>query len=162
MATNLWVGLTSSDLSTQNWVALSDKRQVLFVFRYTYFFLQIIKRTFYLLIAFLIYRSKNSTTIFWESKKTLLVSTEMLWASTKTLLVSTEMLWASTKTLLVSTEMLWESTEMLWESTEMLWESKKEFWTQNYKLWTQKHRIAKKKRGLKILLAFAFKKHNSL
>ena len=145
MATNLWVGLTSSDLSTQNWVALSDKRQVLFVFRYTYFFLQIIKRTFYLLIAFLIYRSKNSTTIFWESKKTLLVSTEMLWESTKTLLVSTEMLWETTEMLLVSTEMLWESTETLWESTEMLWastktllvstemlwESKKEFRTQN-------------------------------
>jgi hypothetical protein len=39
MFANSLIGLTKSDLSTQNWVALSDKRQRLFKFKNTFFFL---------------------------------------------------------------------------------------------------------------------------
>ena len=34
IADNLYIGLTKSDLYTQKWVAWSDKRQVLFIFKY--------------------------------------------------------------------------------------------------------------------------------
>lgn len=44
--------MIASALSTQNLVAMSDKRQYLFKIKYIQFFLQIIKQVFYLLNTF--------------------------------------------------------------------------------------------------------------
>lgn len=43
MAHHLYIGLTKSDLYTQNRVALSDKRRTLFLFKYSIFLLQTIR-----------------------------------------------------------------------------------------------------------------------
>ncbi len=49
MAYNLYIGLTKSDLSTQYWVALSDKRPTLFISNIVIIYIQISAIHFYLI-----------------------------------------------------------------------------------------------------------------
>ena len=145
---NLYICLTMSDLSTQIWVYKSDKSQTLFLFKYIHFFLQIIKRTFYLWNTFLIFRSINSTTIFWESKKKLGTTNYNLRTQKYKLRTTNYNLRTQMKKLRTWNYKLWTQMKKLRTWNYKLWTQMKKLRTWNYKLWTQKHRIIKTKASL--------------